>query len=210
MLRCIYNLINLIYSTWVDSMGAEKRGLEASLPRSRVVTSTRLSRSSTRKMTETNALPENLPFTVGQTIGRGAFASIKLCEAHSSKDIIAVKFIHKQYALEDGRLAPQQLLKEVQLHKRCGHDSVHANVIRFFGSHESDTWRWIAMEYASGGDLFDKIGIYKTCNLAEFRSGRGGGRRYCTFLFPSVGSRGFFYPLSRRCSSRYAICTPTY
>lgn len=43
---------------------------------------------------------------------------------------------------------------EVTLHKHIG---LHNNIIAFYESGENDIWRWIAMELADGGDLFDKI-----------------------------------------------------
>jgi len=43
---------------------------------------------------------------------------------------------------------------EVSLHARVGQ---HPNIIEWFATGEDATWRWIGMEYAQGGDLFDKI-----------------------------------------------------
>lgn len=43
---------------------------------------------------------------------------------------------------------------EVSLHSHIGQ---HANIIEWFATGEDDTWKWIAMEFAEGGDLFDKI-----------------------------------------------------
>lgn len=43
---------------------------------------------------------------------------------------------------------------EVTVHKHIGD---HRNIISFFHTGEDPTWRWIAMELAEGGDLFDKI-----------------------------------------------------
>ncbi|EER44021.1 serine/threonine protein kinase [Histoplasma capsulatum H143] len=43
---------------------------------------------------------------------------------------------------------------EVALHKHIGR---HNNIIYFHETGEDDCWRWIAMELAEGGDLFDKI-----------------------------------------------------
>ncbi|RAO68941.1 uncharacterized protein BHQ10_004953 [Talaromyces amestolkiae] len=43
---------------------------------------------------------------------------------------------------------------EVTVHKHIGD---HRNIISFFHTGEDTTWRWIAMELAEGGDLFDKI-----------------------------------------------------
>ncbi|KAI5290605.1 Chk1 protein kinase, partial [Ascosphaera atra] len=43
---------------------------------------------------------------------------------------------------------------EVALHKHIG---LHNNIIAFYETGEDTIWRWIAMELAEGGDLFDKI-----------------------------------------------------
>lgn len=43
---------------------------------------------------------------------------------------------------------------EVSLHSHIGQ---HPNIIEWFATGDSAIWKWIAMEYASGGDLFDKI-----------------------------------------------------
>lgn len=42
------------------------------------------------------------------------------------------------------------------LHKHCGN---HPNLIQFYDFGEDEIWTWIGMEFASGGDLFDKIGM---------------------------------------------------
>jgi serine/threonine-protein kinase Chk1 len=43
---------------------------------------------------------------------------------------------------------------EVSLHSHIGQ---HPNIIEWFATGEDAVWRWIAMEFAEGGDLFDKI-----------------------------------------------------
>ena len=43
---------------------------------------------------------------------------------------------------------------EVSLHSHIGQ---HPNIIEWFATGEDSVWKWIAMEYAEGGDLFDKI-----------------------------------------------------
>lgn len=65
-----------------------------------------------------------------------------------------MKFIHKDFAIRHGRLTKKQLDLEVSLHNLLEH---HANIVQFFSTGEDVTWRWIAMELAEGGDLFDKI-----------------------------------------------------
>lgn len=72
----------------------------------------------------------------------------------SPTPVFAVKLIHKEYAIKRGRITEKQLKMEVSLHSYVGQ---HPNVIEWFASGEDPIWQWIAMEYAEGGDLFDKI-----------------------------------------------------
>jgi serine/threonine-protein kinase CHEK1 len=65
-----------------------------------------------------------------------------------------VKLIHKGYAVKHGRVSAKQIAMEVSLHSHVGQ---HPHVIEWFATGEDTNWRWIAMEYAQGGDLFDKI-----------------------------------------------------
>lgn len=65
-----------------------------------------------------------------------------------------MKLIHKGYAVKNGRISAKQIAMEVSLHSHIGQ---HPNVIEWFATGEDTVWRWIAMEFAEGGDLFDKI-----------------------------------------------------
>ncbi|OJJ49122.1 hypothetical protein ASPZODRAFT_60846 [Penicilliopsis zonata CBS 506.65] len=101
-------------------------------------------------------LPNDLPFRiVSKTIGQGAYACIKkACPLQSDNPVFAVKFIHKEYASRHSKITPRQMQLEATVHKHIGQ---HNNIISFFQTGEDSTWRWIAMELAEGGDLFDKI-----------------------------------------------------
>ncbi|KAI9892146.1 MAG: Chk1 protein kinase [Vezdaea aestivalis] len=101
-------------------------------------------------------IPSDLPFRiVSQTVGRGAYASIKKAiPIDQPTPVFAVKFIHKAYATRHGRISAKQIAMEVKLHDEI---KVHPHIIQFFTTGEDPIWRWIAMEYAGGGDLFDKI-----------------------------------------------------
>ena len=117
-------------------------------------------------------LPVNVPFNVvSKTIGSGAYAwytpassscfltrltvySIKKAVQPAAPGrVFAVKFINKDYAKRHGA-KDKQLDMEVTLHRHIGQ---HDNVIQFLKNGDDDQWRWIAMELAEGGDLFDKI-----------------------------------------------------
>ena len=56
--------------------------------------------------------------------------------------------------MKHGRIAAKQIAMEVSLHSHIG---PHPNIIEWFATGEDTVWKWIAMEYAEGGDLFDKI-----------------------------------------------------
>ncbi|KAF3925365.1 hypothetical protein ABW20_dc0110144 [Dactylellina cionopaga] len=100
-------------------------------------------------------LPSNLPFDlISETLGRGAYAFVRKGRDSVTGAVCAVKFIHKQYSEKYGHITPKQLLLEVGLHQHVGR---HRNIIQWYASEENETWRWIAMEFADGGDLFDKI-----------------------------------------------------
>ncbi|KND91334.1 Serine/threonine-protein kinase chk1 [Tolypocladium ophioglossoides CBS 100239] len=108
------------------------------------------------RQSQLDPLPRELPFRIiSKTVGRGAYASIKKAiPLDSQTPVFAVKLIHKGYATKHGRVSAKQLAMEVSLHSHIGQ---HPNVIEWFASGEDPVWRWIAMEYAEGGDLFDKI-----------------------------------------------------
>lgn len=86
---------------------------------------------------------------------RFPFLSIKkACPLDSDNPVFAVKYIHKDYAARHGKISARQLNLEVSVHR---HVSGHNNIIAFLQTGEDEIWRWIAMELAEGGDLFDKI-----------------------------------------------------
>ncbi|KAI9837119.1 MAG: hypothetical protein M1819_000770 [Sarea resinae] len=107
-------------------------------------------------MSQSAPLPANLPFRiVSKTIGQGAYAFIrKAIPLDKPEPLIAVKFIHKASAIHHGRISAKQIAMEVTLHAHVGR---HPNIIELFLFDEDPTWRWLAMELAEGGDLFDKI-----------------------------------------------------
>ena len=78
----------------------------------------------------------------------------KACPYNRTEPVIAVKFIHKEHAFRHGKMRPKQLQLEIMLHKHLGK---HKNIIEFLSAGDSPAYAWIAMELATGGDLFDKI-----------------------------------------------------
>ncbi|CAB4024672.1 serine threonine- kinase Chk1-like, partial [Paramuricea clavata] len=82
------------------------------------------------------------------TLGEGAFGEVKLAINQTTEEAIAVKIINlKQVA------CPDDIRKEICIHRML--QDVH--IIRFYGSRTDGDKQYLFLEYASGGELFDKI-----------------------------------------------------
>lgn len=83
------------------------------------------------------------------------FCRVKLI-TNNSGEAIAVKIVdfHKHPD------ALQNLKKEVAIHRMTKHE----NIIHFFGHRRDNTCEYIFLEYASGGELFDRIGELECSN----------------------------------------------
>ena len=86
-----------------------------------------------------------------QTLGEGAYSEVKLAVNRSTKECVAVKII--QFA-DHPDLNADNLKKEICIMKMLRHE----NIIRFFGQRtEEGSVCYLFLEYASGGELFDRI-----------------------------------------------------
>lgn len=85
-----------------------------------------------------------------ETLGRGAFAVVKLAEHVFTGEQVAVKIIDKT-KLDD--VAKKHLFQEV----RCMKILNHAHVIRLYEVMDTPAKLYIIMEWGSGGDLFEYI-----------------------------------------------------
>ena len=80
----------------------------------------------------------------------------KATKVHALHQRVAIKVIQVPPATSSGQSAAykKRILKEVKLHKML----THRNILRLldYSEHEGESV-WIVLEYADGGDLFDKI-----------------------------------------------------
>ncbi|GLH07482.1 Serine/threonine-protein kinase grp [Gryllus bimaculatus] len=84
----------------------------------------------------------------GQILGEGAYGEVQLLLNKSTGEAVAMKVI------ELGKLGVDQMVKkEVCIHRRLNHQ----NIIKCFGSRQEANKHYIFLEYASGGELFDRI-----------------------------------------------------
>ncbi|KAI3952400.1 hypothetical protein MKX01_005267 [Papaver californicum] len=92
-------------------------------------------------------------FEVVKEIGSGNFAVAKLVKDKWSKEFFAVKYI------ERGQKIDENVQREIMNHRSLQ----HPNIVRFKEVLLTPTHLGIVMEYASGGELFERI-----CNAGRF------------------------------------------
>lgn len=86
-------------------------------------------------------------YRIGDVIGEGGFASVRLGQCRKSQKVVAIKTIRKEkeYMTLYGR--------EIAVIKRVDHE----NIVRTFDLFETDKKIHIVMEYMKGGMLFEAI-----------------------------------------------------
>ncbi|XP_013400239.1 serine/threonine-protein kinase Chk1-like [Lingula anatina] len=84
-----------------------------------------------------------------QTLGEGAYGEVKLAVNTSTQEAVAVKIID----LTKTANVADNVRKEICVHKMMTHESI----IKFYGHRKEGDRHYIFLEYASGGELFDRI-----------------------------------------------------
>jgi serine/threonine-protein kinase Chk1 len=104
-------------------------------------------------LSQSSAL-NNLGLELCEVIGEGANGKVRLA-VHKSQDnveLLAVKIVKKAHG-NDGQALMKNLLKEVKIHQCLS----HKNIAKLFSTTEDDHFVYLVMEYAAGGELFDRI-----------------------------------------------------
>ena len=91
------------------------------------------------------------PYVLGEKLGEGAFAKVRLATQIHIKEKCAVKILEKRL-LESSRDI-QRLKKEIKILKKLR----HKNIIQLYDIMESKRNLYFVMEYCKGGELFDYI-----------------------------------------------------
>lgn len=86
---------------------------------------------------------------LGHTLGEGAYGEVKLVINKSTGEAVAMKMIN----LKKHPDARQNIHKETTVHRMLS----NPHIIRYFGQRSEPTMEYIFLEYASGGELFDRI-----------------------------------------------------
>ena len=95
--------------------------------------------------------PNKGPYLLGETLGEGAFAKVRLATQIHIKEKCAIKIVDKR--LLDDERDIQRLCKEIKILKNIR----HKNIVQLFDIMESKTNLYFVMEYCKGGELFDYI-----------------------------------------------------
>lgn len=77
---------------------------------------------------------------------------MKLLVNDETRDVLAVKIINTKLHPE----AKLSIRKEIAIHRALS----HPNIIKYFGHRTESTVECLFLEYASGGELFNKIGEF--------------------------------------------------
>ncbi|XP_013783485.1 serine/threonine-protein kinase Chk1-like [Limulus polyphemus] len=83
------------------------------------------------------------------TLGEGAYGEVKLLVNQTTGEAVAVKVLN----LSNRKDAAESVRKEICIHRMLSHE----NIIKFFGQRSERSCQYIFLEYAAGGELFDRI-----------------------------------------------------
>ena len=95
--------------------------------------------------------PNKGPYILGEALGEGAFAKVRLATQIHIKEKCAIKIVDKRL-LEDIKDV-QRLKKEIKILKSIR----HKNIVQLYDIMESETNLYFVLEYCKGGELFDYI-----------------------------------------------------
>ncbi|KAJ6679882.1 NON-SPECIFIC SERINE/THREONINE PROTEIN KINASE [Salix purpurea] len=90
-------------------------------------------------------------YELGKTIGEGSFAKVRVAKNVETGDVVAIKILDRDQVLRHKMV--EQLKREISTMKLIK----HPNVIKIFEVMASKTKIYIVIEFADGGELFDKI-----------------------------------------------------
>ena len=103
-------------------------------------------RALARELSDLYAPPDG-PSSRARVLGCGNFGTAKLMRSKRTNELVAIKYI------ERGARIDENVKRELVNHRLL----THGNVVRFIEVVLTKTHLAIAMEYASGGELFDRI-----------------------------------------------------
>ncbi|XP_054724563.1 serine/threonine-protein kinase Chk1-like [Uloborus diversus] len=88
-------------------------------------------------------------WNVVQTLGEGTYGEVQLVVNSSTNEAVAVKYLDTRKEAS----AANNIQKEIFIHRRLKHE----HIIKYYGHRDESPIHYIFLEYAPGGELFDRI-----------------------------------------------------
>ncbi|KAH7428735.1 hypothetical protein KP509_09G015000 [Ceratopteris richardii] len=102
-------------------------------------------------------------YELGRLLGEGTFAKVKFAKHMKSGKGVAIKILDKEKIFKDNLV--DQIKREISVMKLVK----HPNVVELFEIMASKSKIYFVLEYASGGELFNRIATKKRLKEAEAR-----------------------------------------
>eukprot|EP01083_Nonionella_stella_P091993 257333_1 len=123
-----------------------------------------------RRSTSSNSFKDK--YSVGKTLGEGAFSVVKEVTNRESRKAFAVKVVTKAKLTREDEVALQD---EIAILKNCN----HPNIICLYDSFDESQYYYLVTELMLGGELFDRIVTKTFYNEKEARD-------VCKILFGAL------------------------
>ena len=111
---------------------------------------------------EEDALSHSLPnFSILSILGRGAYATVRLCQNLKTGQKVAIKTYEKYQILDP--IKKKNLLREIEILQKLD----HPNIVKLFDTIDSKKYFHLIMEYINGSSLYNYIKSKKNNTLDE-------------------------------------------
>ncbi|PRP76753.1 putative 5-amp-activated protein kinase [Planoprotostelium fungivorum] len=103
-------------------------------------------------------------YEIGEVLGEGSFAKIRLGTHKTTGEKVALKFIqHEKIA---GTLGMEHFRRETQIMSKLS----HPNIVKLFETIEESTFTCLVLEYVQGKDLLDTVTDSEDGRIAEHKA----------------------------------------
>jgi serine/threonine protein kinase len=94
-------------------------------------------------------------YELGRTLGEGTFAKVKFAKNLETGESVAIKVLDKEKILK------HKVVEQIKLEISTMKLVKHPNIVQLLEVLASKTEIYIVLEFVTGGELFDKIDIYR-------------------------------------------------
>mmetsp|Transcript_8755 Transcript_8755/g.17088 ORF Transcript_8755/g.17088 Transcript_8755/m.17088 type:complete len:440 (+) Transcript_8755:26-1345(+) len=100
-------------------------------------------------------------YSIGRTLGRGTFASVKFATHKLTKEKVAIKIINKLKLIEPDDM--ERLARELKIMQEIS----HPHIVQMYEVLETPRDLFLVLEFASGGELFKYISTHQRVRESE-------------------------------------------